>query len=453
MNPFSLSSFLFSNCSKIKSLKSRGIYSAKMGYPGGIGWTILCLRVLQKELASSTTTSITVDHLVEQFFATYSAMDFKGASLALVGQSGSSSRGSNAKMAIWTPAKPFFNITRNSTNSSVAYLRRHLSTTQAFIRNAGGVDKVDWEMFLQQNNHRPLFKSPNTLALVLVTVSALTKGSYEAWSNFIESRMIGLVISLEKVCSAGVMPVLLSHRFFNPSPSYPHQCCFVVVMHDSSDHSAYADMDPVAVSDMFRAPSQQWEHSVLSEKPGDGFISVWSYSTDKMPKWLLADGSINYNPSASSSKDDDDDDDADMLDADAFKEALHNSFALVAQREASTVAAVAVQPVPVSTSSTSSSSSSKKEKDGKKQKSGSKSATPAPSGKLRTSEDVYNRIMWDPSFNKAEYTICYEDRFIGLMEVPFESFDHENIPFHRVQLFKHRGDIVWDRANRIDRVF
>jgi len=61
--------------------------------------------------------------------------------------------------------------------------------------------------------------------------------------------------------------------------------------------------------------------------------------------------------------------------------------------------------------------------------------------------------MWDPSFNKAEYTICYEDRFIGLMEVPFESFDHENIPFHRVQLFKHRGDIVWDRANRIDRVF
>jgi len=437
--------------------KSRGIYSAKMGYPGGIGWTILCLRILQKELASSSSapSSVTVEHLISQFFNTYSTIEFKGVSLALIGQStsGAIGRESNAKMAIWTPAKPYFNITRNSTNSSVSCIRSHFFATQSSIRDAGGVDKIDWELFLQQNHHRPLLKSSHTLAVVLVTVSALTKGSYEAWSNFIESRMVGLVIALERVCPSGVIPILFSRPFYNPSPSYPHQCCFLVILNDSSESSTYSDMDPLAMSDMFRPPSQEWEHNVLSEKPGDGFISVWSYSTDKMPKWLLADGAISPENSVTSEDDDDGDD---MLDVDGFKEALHNSF--TARKEAA--AAVSAQPA-ASGRGTKDKESKTKDKERKNTKTGmsasssssSSSAQQMASGKLRTSEDVYHRIMWDPSFNKAEYTICYEDRFLGLMEVPFESFDHENIPFHRVWLFKHRGDIVWDREKRIDRVF
>jgi len=75
---------------------SRGVYSAKMGYPGGIGWTVLCVRIIQKELAKSPA-AITVDHLVEQFFATYSALEFKNCSLSIIGQQpGSVARGSNA---------------------------------------------------------------------------------------------------------------------------------------------------------------------------------------------------------------------------------------------------------------------------------------------------------------------------------------------------------------------
>jgi len=440
--------------------KSCGIYSAKMGYPGGIGWTVLCIRILQKELAgsSASASSITVEHLISQFFKTYSGIDFKGSSLALIGQSVSSSisRESNAKMAIWTPSKPYFNITRNSTNSSVTCLRSHFTATQSLIQKAGGIDKIDWELFLQQNHHRPLLKSSHTLAVVLVTVSALTKSSYQAWSNFIESRIVGLVIALERVCPSGVIPILFSCPFYNPSPSYPHQCCFLVIMNDISESSAYADMDPIAVSDIFRPPSQEWEHSVLSEKPGDGFISVWSYSTDKMPKWLLADGAINPENSMTKKSDvDADEDDDDMIDVETFKEYLHNSF--VARTEASV--SVPVQPA-VSGKKEKESKTKGKEKKGSKIGSSSTSAASSasvssqnPAGKLRTSEDVYHRIMWDPSFNKAEYTICYEDRFLGLMEVPFESFDHENIPFHRVWLYKHRGDIVWDREKRIDLVF
>jgi len=434
-----------------KWTSSRGIYSAKMGYPGGIGWTVMCLRILQKEVAKSgvNPASITVDSLVAQFFSTYSAMDFKGASLAMVGQS-AVGRNSNARMAIWTPSKPYFNITRNSTNSSVWCMRHQFVAAESFIESAGGVENVDWELFLHQNHHRPLLKSSQTLCLVFVTVSTMTKDSYITWSNFIESRLVGLVISLERVCPTGVVPVLYSRAFYSPTPTYPHQCCFLVILKDTTDSSTLSSMDPSAICEMFRPPAQEWEHTVLSQKPDDGFISVQTYSADKMPKWIFADGATNPENSPSTEEEDEDD----GCDVEAFKELLHNNMVAHEEEPAHLATAVPVSvPAPASASSA---SSTFKSKNGKKQKGSSASASAsaaAPSGKLRKSEDVYNRIMWDPKFNKAEYSICYEDRFLGLMEVPFESFDHENIPFHRVWLFKHRGDIIWDRENRIDRVF
>ena len=73
--------------------------------------------------------------------------------------------------------------------------------------------------------------------------------------------------------------------------------------------------------------------------------------------------------------------------------------------------------------------------------------------KLWTSEDVDNHIKWDPALDTAEFTMCHQDRFGGLREVPFDMFDHNSLAFHRVWVFKHQGTVVWDRENRIDQVF
>ena len=43
----------------------------------------------------------------------------------------------------------------------------------------------------------------------------------------------------------------------------------------------------------------------------------------------------------------------------------------------------------------------------------------------RTSLDVYNRLMWDPSISRGDYVIGYEDRFKGVKEVPLESWKRE----------------------------
>jgi hypothetical protein len=63
----------------------------------------------------------------------------------------------------------------------------------------------------------------------------------------------------------------------------------------------------------------------------------------------------------------------------------------------------------------------------KRKKAATKSkVTPyVPAGKLRTSSDVYNRLMWDPNVSKEEYVIGYEDRFLGIKEGSLASWKRE----------------------------
>ncbi len=70
---------------------------------------------------------------------------------------------------------------------------------------------------------------------------------------------------------------------------------------------------------------------------------------------------------------------------------------------------------------------------------------------LRTSREVYDRVRWDPQLDPERFTVVYEDRERGEVEVPLPGFDPEGeIPWHRVQAFKRDGVTVWDRRERID---
>jgi uncharacterized protein (UPF0248 family) len=90
--------------------------------------------------------------------------------------------------------------------------------------------------------------------------------------------------------------------------------------------------------------------------------------------------------------------------------------------------------------------------------------------KLRTSTDVYNRLMWDSgSGDLNDFVIGYEDRFTGLKEITLSSWKRDvsdrefvrvlfhlplfilrpiwKIPFHRIVYFRRRNDdcIIWDK--------
>ena len=90
--------------------------------------------------------------------------------------------------------------------------------------------------------------------------------------------------------------------------------------------------------------------------------------------------------------------------------------------------------------------------------------TPVSRAKLRPASDVLNRLRWDPSLDPSDYIIGYEDRFLGEKETGLdmwktEQTDEEFIPQHRILYFKKRGgddgrgEVVWERATRIDKVF
>uniref|UniRef100_A0A8D2LIM1 Leukocyte receptor cluster member 9 n=1 Tax=Varanus komodoensis TaxID=61221 RepID=A0A8D2LIM1_VARKO len=82
---------------------------------------------------------------------------------------------------------------------------------------------------------------------------------------------------------------------------------------------------------------------------------------------------------------------------------------------------------------------------------------------MKTAEDVISRLLWDNQVPAEHFTIGYLDRFLGILEEPFSAFSWEDlasagpgvlaIPKHRIQYFKYRSRIVWDKVSRTDDIF
>lgn len=85
--------------------------------------------------------------------------------------------------------------------------------------------------------------------------------------------------------------------------------------------------------------------------------------------------------------------------------------------------------------------------------------------RMRTADDVISRVLWDPSVDASDFVVGYVDRFLGVLERPFNDFNWDTdpcdcdysaelaLPRHRIQYFTYRGHRVWDRHTRTDRVF
>lgn len=82
---------------------------------------------------------------------------------------------------------------------------------------------------------------------------------------------------------------------------------------------------------------------------------------------------------------------------------------------------------------------------------------------MKTAMDVVKRIMWDEALDRDQWLVGYLDRIDGLKEKYFNAFSWEDIasvdytvlaiPKHRIQYFKYRDVIVWDKRCRLDNVF
>ncbi|MFD7429263.1 RNA repair domain-containing protein [Streptomyces sp. NPDC059818] len=72
---------------------------------------------------------------------------------------------------------------------------------------------------------------------------------------------------------------------------------------------------------------------------------------------------------------------------------------------------------------------------------------------MRTSEEIYHRVRWDPRFDPARFVLGVAQRSAAPERVPLERFTPGgDIPWHRVLFFEADGETVWDRSSGTDRV-
>ena len=70
--------------------------------------------------------------------------------------------------------------------------------------------------------------------------------------------------------------------------------------------------------------------------------------------------------------------------------------------------------------------------------------------KFKGADKVIKRVAFKQTQEPdKKYTVCYDDRFLGLVESDIEKFvSSSEVPLHRIQIFKCDGEIIWDRKKR-----
>ncbi|WP_030759748.1 poly(A) polymerase [Streptomyces sp. NRRL F-2664] len=72
---------------------------------------------------------------------------------------------------------------------------------------------------------------------------------------------------------------------------------------------------------------------------------------------------------------------------------------------------------------------------------------------MRTSEQLYHQVRWDPRFDPARFVLGLLQRGAAPKRVPLPSFvPGGDIPWHRVLFVEADGELVWDRATGVDRI-
>ncbi|MFK0253985.1 poly(A) polymerase [Streptomyces sp. NPDC090445] len=70
---------------------------------------------------------------------------------------------------------------------------------------------------------------------------------------------------------------------------------------------------------------------------------------------------------------------------------------------------------------------------------------------MRTSEQLYHQVRWDPRFDPARFVLGLHQRGAPPKRIPLPAFvPGGDIPWHRVLFVEADGELVWDRASGLD---
>ncbi|KAF2444508.1 hypothetical protein P171DRAFT_33737 [Karstenula rhodostoma CBS 690.94] len=410
---------------------ARGIYSTKFGYFGGIHITLMLAWVC-KRLAHDSG-SVSAGDLILSFFHHYANFDWQNDMVYdafFHKKKPRYQRSAREVMVILGFHAPNSNIAHTATVPGMQVLVHELRQADDRLSSPG----MTWETFLEVDAPG----SKPAIGSFLSSYDSYVKIDIQYWGRalsrgkglvgWVESRCINLVVDLHKALpqlSSRIWPARFADREANASDTYYHGC-YLIGLSRSNDDTATSQEERADAKAVLQQVFDRFLTLVRADDKYYDESSAWigvSLAKPAEVKDLHPDAREwgDYIPDMEPDSDDEED----------FDE-TEDDFAPPTARR------LPLRPAPSATS------------------------TPVSSNKLRPASDILNRLRWDANLDPSEYVVGYEDRFLGAKETTLEKWkteqtDEEFIPQHRILYFKKKsedgGEVVWERATRIDRIF
>ncbi|KAI4634436.1 hypothetical protein J4E83_001754 [Alternaria metachromatica] len=418
----------------------RGMYSAKFGFLGGVHITLMLSWVCKR--LGHDTGPVTAADIIASFFHHYAQFDWTNDIVydAIFHKKRPRYyRSAREPMVVLGYHAPNSNIAHTATVPGLQLLVKAFKTAEKQLCEPG----MTWEAFFgAPSAPEPESQLPHGAAEFLRNYNNFVKVDIQFWGRtlakgkslvgWVESRCISLVIDIHKAIPKSEVQIwparFVDSNSFDVGEGKEYQGCYLIGISKSekavSAHSA--DDKQVAKQALEKVLDRFLTQLRTDEKNFDASISWIDASlvrSSEVKGLRLDDREWGvYAMDMDSDSDDEEEIDEDVEDVDETKP----------QRT------IPQRPKPTS--------------------------APLSRTKLRPASDVLNRLRWDPSLDPSDYIIGYEDRFLGAKETGLEKWkteqtDEEFIPQHRILYFKKkggedgRGDVVWERATRIDKIF
>ncbi|EJT78999.1 hypothetical protein GGTG_04090 [Gaeumannomyces tritici R3-111a-1] len=449
--------------------RTRGIYSVRFGYLGGIQISVLLARVC-KSLARDAGPGLSVADILVTFFHHYAAFDWQQ-NLAFDpffhNKKLSYHRTFREPLAILGFFPPMLNTSHAATIPSVRAMAGEFRRAAALLAS----EDVTWDAFFRGGGPTtvpgPLSATlPSGAADFLASYKSFVKLELSYWGislprgaqfvGWFESRCPLILVDVSRRLP-NVLARMWPERFVDAAAAAAsagdgqesdreYQGCYLVGLEhqqqQDSEGGTPSKEDQRAAGGTLQSLLQRFEELIRGDAKYYDSNCMWMSASvvrrDDLGG-LAVDGREWGEFTAGDDEEDEEDEDEDT-DRDGDDDSLEDDLAAlsVSRKE-------------------------RKKKKGRKVRDAASSSASRPGGsgaKFRAAADVISRLRWDPSLDSSDYIVGYEDRFKGAMERSLDAWkseqtDEEFIPQHRILYFKRRSDgvIVWERRTRKDELF
>ncbi|KAH7401380.1 hypothetical protein BKA66DRAFT_450322 [Pyrenochaeta sp. MPI-SDFR-AT-0127] len=424
-------------CIKLWAIQ-RGIYSSKFGYLGGIHITLMLSWVCKR--ISHDSGLVSAADLIASFFHHYAR--FAWATDMVYDAFFNKNkpryhRSAREPMVILGFHAPNSNVAHTATLPGLQTLLKEFKIAEERLSEPS----ITWESFFAAPDHSTtVLGLPHGAADFLRTHGNYIKIDINFWGRtlakgkslvgWVESRCLSLVVDIHKALpdlNVRIWPARFtdSDTIGSPNNNDYHGCYLIGLSRDASHATPNSKNDKQLERQLLGKVLDKFLNQLRTDEKNYDASTCWidvSLARSSEVKHFNLDNREwgDYAVESDSDDEEDADDDFDEVDTTPVQR-------VIPQR-----------PKPTS--------------------------IPLSTAKLRPASDVLNRLRWDPSLDPTDYIIGYEDRFLGARETSLEKWkteqtDEEFIPQHRILYFKKRGgadargEVVWERATRIDRVF